>query len=61
MEYLCAGSITRTTISLMYIHKIAQDEIVQEIRTRLNKIEIDGVLESGYIEELIKDDRTLFS
>ncbi len=57
VEYLSAGSITKTTISLVYIHKIARDEIVQEIRTRLGKIEIDGILESGYIEELIKDDR----
>ena len=57
VEYLSAGSITKTTVSLMYIHKIAKDEIVQEIRTRLGKIEIDGILESGYIEELIKDDR----
>ena len=57
VEYLSAGSITKTTISLVYIHKIAKDEIVQEIRTRLDKIEIDGILESGYIEELIKDDR----
>jgi spore germination protein KA len=41
----------------VYIQNIAKDEIVQEIRTRLGKIEIDGILESGYIEELIKDDR----
>lgn len=57
VEYLNVGSITKTTVGLMYLHKIARDDIVQELRTRLNKIEIDGVLESGYIEELIKDDR----
>lgn len=57
VEYLNVGSITKTKVGLMYIQRIAKDEIVQELRTRLNKIEIDGVLESGYIEELIKDDR----
>ncbi len=57
VENLSVGSITKTTISLMYIHKVAKDEIVQEIRTRIGKIEIDGILEGGYIEELIKDDR----
>jgi spore germination protein KA len=57
VEYLNVGSITKTTVGLMYLHKIARDDIVQEIRTRLNRIEIDGLLESGYIEELIKDDR----
>lgn len=57
VENLFIGSVTKTTISLLYLDKIAQDEIVQEIRSRLNKIEIDGILESGYIEELIKDNR----
>lgn len=57
MEYLYVGSVTKTTISLMYIHKVAKDEIVQEIRDRLGKIKIDGILEGAYIEELIKDNR----
>lgn len=57
MEKLYVGSVTKTTISLMYINNIAKYEIVQEIKDRLSKIEIDAVLESGYIEELIKDDR----
>lgn len=57
MEYLKLGSVTKTTISLMYIDKIAKNDIVQEVKTRLTQIKIDGVLETGYIEELIKDDR----
>ncbi|NLW00856.1 MAG: spore germination protein [Clostridiales bacterium] len=57
VEYLSVGSETKTTVGLMYIYKIAREEIVEEIKNRLDKIEIDGVLESGYIEELIKDDR----
>jgi len=57
MENLFIGSVTKTTISLMYIDKIARDEIVQEIKTRLGKIEIDSILDGGNIEELIKDDR----
>ncbi len=57
VENLSIGSVTKTSISLMYIDKIAKYEIVQEIRFRLGKIKIDCILESGYIEELIKDDR----
>lgn len=61
IENFTIGSITKTRVSLMYINKIARDEIVQEVRDRLSQIEIDGILESGYIEELIKDDRyTIF-
>jgi len=57
LEILSVGSITRTRVGLMFIDQIAKEEIVQEIRSRLLRIEIDGILESGYIEELIKDDR----
>lgn len=57
LEDLNLGSVTKTQISLMYIEKIAEEGIVDEIKKRLNKIKIDGILDSGYIEELIKDDR----
>lgn len=57
LENLSVGDITQTQVSLMYIKNIAKDEIVQEIKSRINKIKIDGILDSGYIEELIKDDR----
>ncbi|UNC91989.1 spore germination protein [Candidatus Contubernalis alkaliaceticus] len=57
VENYSLGSITNTTVNLMYIDKVAQEEIVQEIRNRLGRIEIDGILEGSYIEELIKDNR----
>jgi len=57
VENLYLGATTRTSVTLMYIQNIAKEEIVQEVRNRLDKVKIDGILESGYIEELIKDDR----
>lgn len=57
VENFSIGNITKTTVCIMYIDQIARTEIVQEIRDRLGKIEIDGILDSGYIEEFIKDDR----
>jgi len=60
VENLTLGSVTNTKISLMYIDKIAKNEIIDEIRRRLNEIKIDCILDSGYIEELIKDDRFTF-
>jgi len=49
------GRATNTDVTIMYIHGIVNDEVIQEIRQRLNKIDIDGILESGYIEQLIED------
>ncbi|WP_418055719.1 spore germination protein, partial [Priestia megaterium] len=34
---------------------IANDKVVKEIRQRLKRIDIDSILESGYIEQLIED------
>ncbi|WP_409342925.1 spore germination protein [Paenibacillus sp. MBLB4367] len=50
------GRVTQTEVAVMYIQGIANDKVVQEVRTRLDRIDIDAILESGYIEELIQDD-----
>jgi spore germination protein KA len=49
------GTRTKTKICVCYIEGIAQDKILQELMKRLDKIDIDSVLESQYIEEYIKD------
>lgn len=56
VENLTLGDVTNTTIMLMYIEHLAKKDIIHEIKRRLKQIKIDGVLDSGYIEELIKDD-----
>jgi spore germination protein KA len=55
LESMKIGTVTQTDIGIMYIKGIANEKIVKEIKERLNRIEIDGILESGYIEQLIED------
>ncbi|MNI03805.1 Spore germination protein B1 [compost metagenome] len=50
------GRVTKTNVAVMYIHGIVNDKIVKEVHTRLDRIDIDGILESGYVEELIQDE-----
>ena len=38
-----------------FIKDLASTELVEEIKSRIQKIDIDSVLESGYIEQLIED------
>jgi spore germination protein KA len=38
----------------MYVEGLAKKEILEDIRSRLQKVNIDCVLDSNYIEELIK-------
>ncbi|MFF2909491.1 spore germination protein [Paenibacillus sp. NPDC057934] len=49
------GTITKTSVAIMYQKNIVSGHILQEVRNRLDAIDIDGILESGYIEEFIQD------
>lgn len=55
IESMKIGKMTKTDVSIMYINGIARNEIIEEVRKRLKRIDIDGVLESGFIEQLIED------
>lgn len=49
------GRQTRTAINLVYLKNIAEDSLIEEVRRRLGKIDIDMILETGYVEQLIED------
>lgn len=56
MESRVIGELSQTSVTLAYIQGVAKDEVIEEVRRRLDRIQIDGVLESGYIEEFIEDE-----
>ncbi|WP_008826027.1 spore germination protein [Haloplasma contractile] len=49
------GTRSMTDVAIAYIKGVADDDVVNEVHSRLDKIKIDGILEGGYIEELIQD------
>lgn len=49
------GKYTNTKVSIFYIKGLVDNTLIEEIENRLNRIDIDGVLESGYIEQFIED------
>lgn len=55
VEEQIIGEITRTRVALLYEEGIVEPNLLREVRSRLQTIKIDGVLESNYIEELIQD------
>jgi spore germination protein KA len=54
-ESIQLGRRTRTEVCVVYIRDIVNPKIVAEVWRRLKKIDIDAVLESGYLEEFIQD------
>ncbi|ATW26510.1 spore germination protein [Candidatus Formimonas warabiya] len=57
LEKKTVGERTKTEIAVIYLDDVANPDIVQEVHKRLEQIEIDGIVESGYIAELISDKR----
>ncbi|MBZ2175546.1 spore germination protein [Schnuerera sp. xch1] len=54
------GKQTNTEVSIAYIKGIVNQDVLDEVKNRLKEINIDAVLESGYIEELIEDNTNSF-
>lgn len=56
MEALRVGRRTRTDVVVAYVKGLAGDDLVEEVKSRIGRIDIDGIIDSGYVEELIQDD-----
>ncbi|WP_199614767.1 spore germination protein [Paenibacillus alkalitolerans] len=55
MVKMAVGNISRTDVTVAYIENMAAQDVIDEVKRRLSSIEIDSVLETGYIEETISD------
>ncbi|TVY07172.1 spore germination protein [Paenibacillus cremeus] len=54
-ESLKLGTLSQTDILIAYIEGTVSVPVLNEVRKRIHQIQIDGILESGYIEESIED------
>lgn len=61
IEGFVMGRVTKTDVVLCYINGITPPNLVEEIRSRLGKIDIDAVLDPEYLQEFIADTKnTIF-
>lgn len=49
------GVRSHTNVNLVYMEDLAYPEIIAEVEKRLNRYEIDGVLDSGVLEQLAEE------
>lgn len=49
------GNISKTTVAIAYVCGIVNNEVLQEVRSRLKRIDADSIQESGQLEEYIED------
>lgn len=56
-DEIVIGRRTKTRVAITYLADVANSDLVLEVKKRLAKIDIDGVLEPGILEEFIKDNK----
>jgi spore germination protein KA len=49
------GRITKSKVAICYLEGIVYPELVKEVKSRLDAIDIDGILDAGYLEQFIED------
>lgn len=57
-ERFNVGRYTNTEVVVGYIKSIADDKIVQKIKERIAQIDIDGIVDSFYIEQFLEEHST---
>jgi spore germination protein KA len=61
IDHLKIGRYSQTDIAIAYIKEIASDKLVKKIKKKLEKIDIDGIVDSYYIINFLQEKkRTIF-
>jgi spore germination protein KA len=55
VEAMEAGWKTKTKLAICYLENVANPELVEEVKRRISDIQIDRVLDAGYVEQFIED------
>ena len=55
IENSTVGTVSKTKCAICYIKDIANNNLVSEVKYRINNLDIDYIISSGQLEELIKE------
>ncbi|MDQ0220774.1 spore germination protein [Peribacillus cavernae] len=55
VKTMTIGRITKSTVAVCYIKGIANNGVVSEVEKRLSEIDIDAIMDAGYLEQFIED------
>lgn len=56
IENTSVGTVSKTNVAICYMKNIANSSLVAEVKYRINNIDVDYVVSSGNLEQLIQDD-----
>ena len=52
-ENFKVGRRTKTSVAMFYLDDVANSKVVEEVRKRINDIDVDGILESGELQQFL--------
>lgn len=55
IESISIGKVSKTKCAVCYINNIANNDLVSEVKYRLNNLDIDSLTSTGELEQLIED------
>ena len=55
MENIRVGKVSKTNCTVCYMKNITNDDLIAEVKYRLNNIDIDYLVSSGQLEQLLED------
>lgn len=58
IEFFTAGTVSKTDCCLCYLSGSVDRKVLSLLRQRLSRVSMDGVLDSNYLSEWIRDDRS---
>lgn len=54
------GTQTKTKVGIIYMKNIVDDKLVDDITTKLKNINIDGIIDSGYLKRYLVEKNSIF-
>lgn len=55
MKQFKVGTRTLTDVAMVYLDGVAKDEILEEVERKINEYTIDGIFDSGMLEQLMEN------
>lgn len=60
MKDLIIGKYSQTKVGICYIKDIANKDLIEKVTSRLEKIDIDGIIDSGYLKKYLVEKNSIF-
>ena len=60
LKTLEIGKLSKTKVGICYMENICDKKLVKQVEKKLKSLNIDGILDSGYIKNLTKEESIIF-